>query len=315
MSLDLALLENVHQRGSRTIARCPACAERGHDEKGEHLVIMANGAFGCVVCPGDAGKSHRQRIHALAGDAISRQRGACMVRVRRPAHATMARQSATVLDLVCLGGVQTIQKPAVSDGDSDDHTLPEIADGVANVGRTGRVLFPYASREEKNIDSDRKEKIHICMVGKEASNPSGPIACRNYPQAQPPIFCTLRSDLDRVAADLAGAPRIALDIETYGECKGDGLDPWKGNIRLLTLCRHGGPIWTIDLRATGYELDPLIPILERSVIIAHNAKFDLLWLWVKCGLIATKVHCTLTAARLLAAGTKPGNNLDQCLER
>ena len=36
---------------------------------------------------------------------------------------------------------------------------------------------------------------------------------------------------------------------------------------------------------------------------------------MKCGLFAKRVHCTLTAARLLAAGTKPGNNLDQCLER
>ena len=129
------------------------------------------------------------------------------------------------------------------------------------------------------------------------------------------VLCTSRSDLDRIAADLAGASRIALDIETYGPRKGDGLDPWKGDIRLLTLSRHGGTIWTIDLRATGYDLGPLKPILEETGIIAHNAKFDLLWLWVKCGLFAPKVHCTLTAARILAAGTKPGNNLDQCLER
>jgi DNA polymerase I len=129
------------------------------------------------------------------------------------------------------------------------------------------------------------------------------------------IFCASRSDLDRIAADLAGASRIALDIETYGQRKGDGLDPWKGDIRLLTLCRHGGTIWTIDLRAVGYDLGPLKPILEEAGIIAHNAKFDLLWLRVKCGLFAKRVHCTLTAARLLVAGTKPGNDLDKCLER
>ena len=137
----------------------------------------------------------------------------------------------------------------------------------------------------------------------------------NVPTSHNGVFCSLRSDLDRIALDLAGADRIALDIETYGPRKGDGLDPWKGDIRLLTLSRHGGTIWTIDLRATGYDLGPLKPILEETGIIAHNAKFDLLWLWVKCGLFATRVHCTLTAARILAAGTKPGNNLDQCLER
>jgi DNA polymerase-1 len=129
------------------------------------------------------------------------------------------------------------------------------------------------------------------------------------------IFCASRSDLDRVALDLTGADRIALDIETYGQRKGDGLDPWKGDIRLLTLRRQGGTIWTIDLRAIGYELGPLKDILEDAAIIAHNAKFDLLWLRVKCGLFAKRVLCTLTAARLLVAGTKPGNNLDQCLER
>jgi DNA polymerase-1 len=81
------------------------------------------------------------------------------------------------------------------------------------------------------------------------------------------------------------------------------------------LRRENGTIWTIDLRAIGYELGPLKSILEETGIIIHNAKFDLLWLRVKCGLFAKRVHCTLTAARLLVAGTKPGNNLDQCLER
>ena len=50
-------------------------------------------------------------------------------------------------------------------------------------------------------------------------------------------------------------------------------------------------------------------------IIAHNAKFDLLWLRNKLGLRASRVFCTLTAARLLSAGTKPGNDLDKCLHR
>ncbi|MBV6498429.1 MAG: Ribonuclease D [Prosthecobacter sp.] len=129
------------------------------------------------------------------------------------------------------------------------------------------------------------------------------------------VFCTARSDLERIGADLAGASGISVDIETCGAGKGDGLDPWKGEIRLLSLCREGGPIWTLDLRAIGYDLGELKPILESTEIIAHNAKFDLLWLRVKCGLRASKVFCTLTAARLLTAGTKPGNDLDKCLER
>ena len=70
MSLDISKLENVRKRGGKVIARCPACAEVGHDQKGEHLVINANGSFGCVVYPGDSAdaKEHRKRIFALCGD-------------------------------------------------------------------------------------------------------------------------------------------------------------------------------------------------------------------------------------------------------
>ncbi|MBU6303613.1 MAG: hypothetical protein KGS60_18865, partial [Verrucomicrobia bacterium] len=109
--------------------------------------------------------------------------------------------------------------------------------------------------------------------------------------------------------------RIALDIETHGPRKGDGLDPWRGDIRLLTLRREGGPVWMLDLMALGYDLGGLGHLLQEATVIAHNARFDCLWLRVKCGLRLRRILCTLTAARLLAAGTKPGNNLDQCLQR
>jgi len=70
MSLEVSRLENVRVRGGKTIARCPACGEAGHDQKGEHLVINADGRFGCVVYPGDSAdaKEHRKRIFALCGD-------------------------------------------------------------------------------------------------------------------------------------------------------------------------------------------------------------------------------------------------------
>ena len=169
----------------------------------------------------------------------------------------------------------------------------------------------HHSRVEGN-KSREKNKKHDELKGlDEREGKTSP----NVPTSPLPVVHTSRKGLDAVAADLANAGRIALDIETYGPRKGDGLNPWRGDIRLLTLQRHGGTIHTIDLRATGYDLGPLKPVLESAEIIAHNAKFDLLWLRVKCGLNARKVRCTLTAARLLVAGTKPGNNLDQCLER
>ncbi|RYD60862.1 MAG: hypothetical protein EOP83_18440, partial [Verrucomicrobiaceae bacterium] len=172
----------------------------------------------------------------------------------------------------------------------------------------GHSHTPYIGQKNDGEKNRNEDELKGLYKGDRENSP-------NVPTSHKGVFCSLRSDLDRIALDLKDASRISLDIETYGERKGDGLDPWKGDIRLLTLCRHGGPIWTIDLRATGYDLGPLKPVLEETGIIAHNVKFDLLWLRVKCGLVPKRVHCTLTAARLLVAGTKPGNDLDKCLDR
>jgi hypothetical protein len=65
--LDETRLENVVRHGERIEARCPACAEAGHDKSGNHLTVYPSGAFACVQFPKDQGKEHRKRIFALAG--------------------------------------------------------------------------------------------------------------------------------------------------------------------------------------------------------------------------------------------------------
>jgi hypothetical protein len=69
MSLDVTKLEKARSRGNKTVARCPACAENKADQKGEHLIVNANGSFGCVLYPGASpeSKAHRRRIFALCG--------------------------------------------------------------------------------------------------------------------------------------------------------------------------------------------------------------------------------------------------------
>lgn len=84
MSLDPSKLENARQCEQKIIARCPACAQQGHDQKGNHLVIMPDGRFGCVTCPGAGGKKHRQKIYALAGDKTASCQIASNIRVHRP---------------------------------------------------------------------------------------------------------------------------------------------------------------------------------------------------------------------------------------
>lgn len=68
MPLDISKLKNVRPSAGKVRAQCPACAEQGHDTKGEHLMIFSDGRFGCAVCSGD--HQHRARIWALAGDGI-----------------------------------------------------------------------------------------------------------------------------------------------------------------------------------------------------------------------------------------------------
>ena len=67
MSIDLSLLQNVRTSGNKTIARCPACAEMGQDNKGNHLIISEDGKFACVMFQGASGHEHRKRIFRLVG--------------------------------------------------------------------------------------------------------------------------------------------------------------------------------------------------------------------------------------------------------
>lgn len=80
MSLDVAKLEKVRElAGGILQARCPACAEGGHDRTGEHLRIYPDGRFGCCVHPKDG--EHRKRVFALVG---VRKSGTFTLRVKTP---------------------------------------------------------------------------------------------------------------------------------------------------------------------------------------------------------------------------------------
>ena len=60
--------------GSKLVGQCPACAEVGGDKQRNHLVVQADGRFGCVIHPGSSGKAHRQRIFQLIGDKSGKGR-------------------------------------------------------------------------------------------------------------------------------------------------------------------------------------------------------------------------------------------------
>jgi DNA polymerase-1 len=139
---------------------------------------------------------------------------------------------------------------------------------------------------------------------------------RLHPTGEVPTLLTSVNDLQVVASAIKGVGGpVSQDIETWGPERGDALNPFKGEIRLLTLSAGEHRPWLLDLKAIGYDLGPLKPVLEQSEIIGHNHKFDALWLKLKCGVSLNQVFCTMTASRLLAAGTKEGNDLGECLQR
>ncbi len=115
MSLNLSRLEKVrHLANGGVEARCPACAEGGHDRKGEHLLIKPDGRFGCCANPKD--REHRKRIFALVGDASPRSIKVRVAAVKVAAPAVMAGV------LGRLGrGFATPAKPA---------TISDASDGV-----------------------------------------------------------------------------------------------------------------------------------------------------------------------------------------
>ena len=83
MKLKLDRLEKVRQRGTKIIARCPACAEMDRDRAGDNLAIFDNGCFACSAYQQDG--EHSRRILQLAGSDEPRQ--------RREAHPTLLRLS------------------------------------------------------------------------------------------------------------------------------------------------------------------------------------------------------------------------------
>ena len=209
-----------------------------------------------------------------------------------------------------LGTLGTLENP-------DNPRVPNASRSSSTpVGTLGTLGTLYTSGGVESVvqkeKKEEEEKIHIPFppeVG--AKVPKVP----KVPKTRVHQLVTDPGRLPEIAALLEPESSIALDLETYGPRKSDALDPWRGDIRLLQLAGDRTSVFLLDLQAIGYHLGPLADLLASKTVIGHNIKFDALWLLVKCGIRLPRVFCTLTAARLLVAGTKPGNNLDLCLER
>jgi DNA polymerase-1 len=121
------------------------------------------------------------------------------------------------------------------------------------------------------------------------------------------------------------AAEMALDIETYGKLKRDGLLYTRGKVRLIQL-HYGGETWLID--CDFMEDGPVTTILEElqdKPKYLHNSLFDVPRLYRRFGvLLDQNVHDTMLASRVARAGEwekkkgkviQKSHGLDECLKR
>jgi hypothetical protein len=127
MSLDVVKLEKVRElAGGIVQARCPACAEGGHDRTGEHLRIYPDGRFGCCVHPKDG--EHRKRIWALAG---VRQPGTFSLRIKTQPALPAVRSVKAALTAFAAGTLGTLKTES-------ENGVPNISSSpVADFGTLG----------------------------------------------------------------------------------------------------------------------------------------------------------------------------------
>jgi hypothetical protein len=141
MPLDPAKLSQIRDRpGGGFQARCPACAEDGHDKDGTHLWVKADGRFGCCVHPKDTG--HRKRIWKLAGKserrALSVQlptlKPLATVRIHRAGLAEFMTRSAKQPEPATSADEQMKTPPQPTTPESDGMVTDDLF-----AGRPGRV--------------------------------------------------------------------------------------------------------------------------------------------------------------------------------
>jgi DNA polymerase I-like protein with 3'-5' exonuclease and polymerase domains len=192
----------------------------------------------------------------------------------------------------------TLEKEGDREGDNSTEPLPEpIASPTCHPVTQNATRYAYA-REIQNEEGICDLDLHAVSVCDPLEGDKG----------------------DRVTGDFLG-----LDLETYAEIKvarrgtpkiattREALNPWKGDIRLVTLS-DGENIQVYDLHE-GPLPDCIRAAIERSTVIVHNACFDLLFLKVRLGIMPAKIFCTMTASRLLTPSRTVRHALGATLER
>ena len=209
MGLQIDLMEKTRTTGGGRIqARCPACAEGGGDTKGEHLVVLPDGRFGCCIHPGD--KLHRQLIFALVG----KKKSSPVIIVSKASSSQIARQWTSVRVSMTLPVPPTAPDPG---SEIPVPGVPEMKSDV-NLPLVGTLGTPFSNPRKC---SGRKSITNVPYKheGRDLSVPGVPEPS-NSKSLAPPVP-SVPSQSPKPYIDVEGNLRIPFDSpERYHWWKG-----------------------------------------------------------------------------------------------
>ena len=133
--------------------------------------------------------------------------------------------------------------------------------------------------------------VRIVSAAKLPSRLESPVPLKA--EDHPPFYITDPARLPEVVSSLELSGRVGLDLETTG------LRWWRDRIRLLSLTTESRDTWVID--AFKVDIGLLFPKLRDTLIVAHNAVFDLLFL-KRAGFEPVRYACTKILSQILWAG-------------
>jgi DNA polymerase I-like protein with 3'-5' exonuclease and polymerase domains len=113
---------------------------------------------------------------------------------------------------------------------------------------------------------------------------------------------------DIFKAQWLAAELWCLDIETYGiKEQVEALNPFKGEVRLVQIFLGKGPIGVFDVRKMPVEFFEILraKFSDNSIVVIHNAAFELMWLSRKYNAIGCNIWDTMIASQILYAGIEP----------
>jgi len=109
--------------------------------------------------------------------------------------------------------------------------------------------------------------------------------------------------------DVALGDTICFDLETTGDTA------WRDDIRVIAI-RSEGRTWLLEPEQyTDAELRLLFNCMSERLVIAHNAKFDLNFVFCSYGVLLKNVYCTMVASQVVQGGSRVfRHGLKDCLK-